>query len=68
MAERLERQEQSLILLNRRGFATSVICRQCSAVLDCPNCSISLTVHRQGDRIPGTLSLLQLHQAGAERV
>jgi primosomal protein N' (replication factor Y) len=47
MAVRLERKEQSLILLNRRGFATSVICRQCSAVLDCPNCSISLTVHRR---------------------
>jgi primosomal protein N' (replication factor Y) len=47
IAARLERQEQSLILLNRRGFATSVICRQCGAVLDCPNCSISLTVHRQ---------------------
>jgi primosomal protein N' (replication factor Y) len=46
IAARLERQEQSLILLNRRGFATSVICRQCAAVLDCPNCSISLTVHR----------------------
>jgi primosomal protein N' (replication factor Y) len=48
MADRLERREQSLILLNRRGFATSVICRQCSAVLECPNCSISLTVHRAG--------------------
>jgi len=46
IAARLERKEQSLILLNRRGFATSVICRQCAAVLECPNCSISLTVHR----------------------
>ncbi len=53
MADRLERKEQSIILLNRRGFATSVICRQCSAVLDCPNCSISLTVHRQGDKFRG---------------
>ncbi len=30
-----------------------MICRQCSAVLDCPNCSISLTVHRQGDKYRG---------------
>ena len=53
MALRLERQEQALILLNRRGFATSIICRQCSAVLDCPNCSISLTVHRRGQAFQG---------------
>ena len=53
MAARLERQEQSLILLNRRGFATSIVCRQCSAVLDCPNCSISLTVHRRGAGFQG---------------
>ncbi len=46
MQERLERGEQSLILLNRRGFATAVVCRQCTATLECPNCSISLTVHR----------------------
>lgn len=48
LSERLERGEQSLILLNRRGFATAVICRQCSATLECPNCSISLTIHKHG--------------------
>jgi primosomal protein N' (replication factor Y) len=53
IAVRLERREQSLILLNRRGFATSIICRQCSNVLDCPNCSISLTVHRKGKGFQG---------------
>ena len=35
--DRLERGEQSLILLNRRGFATAVVCRQCTATLECPN-------------------------------
>jgi primosomal protein N' (replication factor Y) len=47
MEERLARGEQSLVLLNRRGFATAIVCRQCSATLECPNCSISLTVHRR---------------------
>ncbi|MSO35135.1 MAG: primosomal protein N' [Acidobacteria bacterium] len=44
---RLEEGQQSLILLNRRGFATSVLCRQCGASLECPNCSVTLTVHRR---------------------
>ena len=43
---RLARQEQVVVLLNRRGYATSVLCRQCGDTFDCPNCSISLTVHR----------------------
>jgi primosomal protein N' (replication factor Y) len=50
MRDRLERGEQSLILLNRRGFATAVICRQCSATLECPNCDITLTIHKHGSR------------------
>ncbi len=48
IGDRLAKQEQSLILLNRRGFATAVFCRQCGASLDCPNCSVSLTVHTRG--------------------
>jgi primosomal protein N' (replication factor Y) (superfamily II helicase) len=48
IASRLEKKEQSLILLNRRGFAAAVFCRQCGSSLDCPNCSVSLTVHTRG--------------------
>ncbi len=47
---RLEKHEQALVLLNRRGYATSVFCRQCGATIDCPNCSVSLTIHHVGAR------------------
>jgi primosomal protein N' (replication factor Y) len=46
IADRLTRREQTLVLLNRRGYATAVFCRQCGDTFDCPNCTISLTVHR----------------------
>jgi primosomal protein N' (replication factor Y) len=45
---RVARDEQALVLLNRRGFATAVFCRQCAGTLDCPNCSVSLVVHGEG--------------------
>ena len=43
--DRLARREQVVVLLNRRGYSTAVVCRQCGDTFDCPNCSISLTVH-----------------------
>jgi primosomal protein N' (replication factor Y) len=48
---RLSRGEQSLVLLNRRGFATVVFCRQCAATLECPHCSVTLTFHRTARRV-----------------
>ncbi len=48
LQERLDRREQSVVLLNRRGYATAVFCRQCAGTVDCPNCSVSLVVHGEG--------------------
>jgi primosomal protein N' (replication factor Y) len=50
LRERLDRREQAIVLLNRRGFATTVFCRQCAATLECPNCSVSLTMHKAARR------------------
>ena len=48
LVHRLERREQSVVLLNRRGLATAVFCRQCANTIECPNCSVSLVVHGDG--------------------
>ena len=48
ITKRLEAGQQSLILLNRRGLATAVFCRQCGGTIECPNCSVSLIVHSEG--------------------
>lgn len=45
--DRLRRGEQMILLLNRRGYSTFVMCRACGAVCECPHCDISLTYHRQ---------------------
>jgi len=45
VAERLEKGEQSLLFLNRRGFAPVVICRACGHQVQCPSCSATLVVH-----------------------
>lgn len=42
----LENKEQTILLMNRRGFSTFVSCRSCGYVAECPNCSISLTYHK----------------------
>jgi len=48
LESRLERGEQSLVLLNRRGYATSLLCRECGQQAMCPNCSVALTLHHGG--------------------
>jgi len=48
VAGRLERREQVILFLNRRGYATLVACRECGLVMKCPHCDISLTYHAKG--------------------
>jgi primosomal protein N' (replication factor Y) len=51
LRDRLARGEQSILLLNRRGYASFLQCRACGYVAVCPNCSISLTYHRTPERL-----------------
>jgi primosomal protein N' (replication factor Y) len=60
IAARLDQGTQSLILINRRGYSWFVICRSCGAGIQCENCSISLTYHKQRDR-------LECHYCGFSR-
>ena len=48
MAERLQKKEQTMLFINRRGFAGFVSCRSCGYVFECPHCDVSLTEHFQG--------------------
>jgi primosomal protein N' (replication factor Y) (superfamily II helicase) len=51
LGERLQRGEQSILLLNRRGYASFLQCDACGTVRSCPNCSITLTYHRSPERL-----------------
>ncbi|HUF14043.1 MAG TPA: primosomal protein N' [Longimicrobiales bacterium] len=51
IAERLRRHEQTILLLNRRGYSTFVQCRGCGEVWACPDCNVSLTYHRGRRRL-----------------
>ncbi|HEY7850996.1 MAG TPA: DEAD/DEAH box helicase, partial [Ktedonobacterales bacterium] len=51
LTETLQRGEQAILFLNRRGFATSVICRECGYVARCRQCDVSLTFHAGEDAL-----------------
>jgi primosomal protein N' (replication factor Y) len=51
ITQRLERKEQTILFLNRRGFSTSLQCPLCGFVAECPNCSVSLTYHRKAQML-----------------
>jgi primosomal protein N' (replication factor Y) (superfamily II helicase) len=49
--ERIAREEQTILLLNRRGYSSFVQCRECGLVWHCPHCNVSLTYHRRRARL-----------------
>ena len=51
MQDRLEKKEQIMLFLNRRGYAGFVSCRACGYVVKCPHCDVSLSVHRGGKMV-----------------
>ena len=49
IAKNLERKEKTFIFLNRRGFASYLICKECGTILKCRNCDVNLTYHKKSD-------------------
>jgi primosomal protein N' (replication factor Y) (superfamily II helicase) len=60
IADRLEKSEQTILFLNRRGFSTSLLCSNCGEARNCPNCSVALTFHRH----PAVAGRLSCHLCG----
>jgi len=60
IADRLEKREQTILFLNRRGFSTSLLCSNCGEARNCPNCSVALTFHRH----PAVAGRLSCHLCG----
>lgn len=55
--KKLENKEQIILMLNRRGFANFMLCRECGYVMKCPNCDLSLTMHKD-------TGMMQCHYCG----
>jgi primosomal protein N' (replication factor Y) (superfamily II helicase) len=56
----MDRGEQAIVLLNRRGFSRTLLCRSCGHIFECSDCSVSMTYHQQDNR-------LACHYCGQER-
>jgi primosomal protein N' (replication factor Y) len=64
----LDRGEQAIILLNRRGYSFAVMCRACGAKLECVNCAIALTHHKPSeDGLAREGQRLECHYCGYRR-
>jgi len=66
----LDRGEQVILLLNRRGYSSVVMCRSCGEKIECENCSISMTYHKrvnENDAIAQPGQRLECHYCGSRR-
>ena len=61
LSDRLEKGEQSMLFINRRGYAGFVSCRNCGNVLQCPHCDVSMTAHKNHT---GDVDTLVCHYCG----
>lgn len=62
MQDRLEKGEQTILFLNRRGYAGFVSCRKCGEAIGCPHCSVSMTAHMHYGRV----DRLECHYCGSQ--
>lgn len=60
ISDRLNKKEQIILLMNRRGYSSFVMCRECSEVIKCPHCEVSLTYHKIDNK-------LKCHYCGYEK-
>jgi primosomal protein N' (replication factor Y) len=60
MQARFERREQTILFINRRGYSSSMQCRKCGHVEQCPHCSVAMTYHRADET-------LKCHMCGHQR-
>jgi len=51
IGQRLERGEQTILFLNRRGYSTFILCRECGFAVKCPNCNVSMVYHFDEKRV-----------------
>src|SRR5260370_12727230 len=66
----LDRGEQVILLVNRRGYSTVVMCRSCGEKIECENCAISMTYHKkvsENDAIAQPGQRLECHYCGSRR-
>jgi len=57
----LEKKQQTILFLNRRGFSSFILCRDCGSTIKCPHCDVTLTYHKNTNR-------LKCHYCGYEKV